>query len=228
MRSWRDSPALVGLAASLILFAIFCFIVAQIATVGLTVADYRLMNPVHDLQQATPNLLQFVDLLSDFLGTWAVIGVTGLGCLELFRRRHYRLAAVWLVTLVGAIGLNESCKHVFHRLRPPSAGIEAGWSFPSGHSIRAMVAYSYMAYLTFLWQQRPWLRRTAVMIAALLILVVGFTRVYLGKHYPSDVMGAYALGGSIVAAVIGCVDARARRSVRPNQPLTSAPPADPV
>ena len=222
------SPVQVAFLASLMLFAIFCFIVLQIVTVGMTVEDYRLMQLVHDLQQATPNLTWLVGVTSDVLGTWAFVGITGFGCLELVRRRHYGLAVVWVATLTGTVAITELCKHIFHRLRPPYAGVEEDYSFPSGHSIRAIVGYGFLAYVILRSQRRTWIQSTTVMIATTLSLVVGFTRVYLGKDFPSDVTGAYAIGGSILAAAIGGLEARTCRMAGPTMHPTSAPRAAPT
>lgn len=67
-------------------------------------------------------------------------------------------------------------------------------SFPSGHALGSMVVYAVTAYLIAQLQAERWLRRLTIIIAALLIFLIGLSRVYLGVHYPSDVIGGYTVG----------------------------------
>jgi membrane-associated phospholipid phosphatase len=97
-----------------------------------------------------------------------------------------------LVAGVGGAGLMVGLKRLFHRPRPEVIFAHLGYSFPSGHSFFALVVYGMLAY----WLTRdapPRRRRWGWTVAVLAILLVGFSRVCLGEHYPSDVAAGYAV-----------------------------------
>ncbi len=96
------------------------------------------------------------------------------------------------VSVVGAFAINAALKWLFARPRPavfPPLTVETTYSFPSGHAMMAMAFYGLLA--VFLWEYE---RRTTAILAAGWVPVIAFTRVYLGVHYPSDVLGALAVG----------------------------------
>lgn len=112
-------------------------------------------------------------------------------------RHRYSVVMLWVAMLGSAI-LSSTLKAFFDRERPqifpwrtPHAG-EA--SFPSGHSMTAMVGYATLAYLIARLEPSPLLRRLTFGVAALIIVLVGLTRMYLGVHWPSDVLGGFAIG----------------------------------
>jgi undecaprenyl-diphosphatase len=100
--------------------------------------------------------------------------------------------------------LNRLLKLYFHRARPDfNRLIEiGGYSFPSGHAMNAFSFYSILAFL--LWRHVPTgMGRIAVIIfSSFMILAIGMSRVYLGVHYPSDIIGGFLASGLWVATVI--------------------------
>jgi membrane-associated phospholipid phosphatase len=101
-----------------------------------------------------------------------------------------------LTLLVGGIGgaaLMVGLKRLFHRPRPEEIFSSLGYSFPSGHSFFALVIYGMLAYW-LLRDQPPVRRRWGWCLAVAAIFLVGFSRVFLGEHYPSDVAAGYAVG----------------------------------
>lgn len=123
----------------------------------------------------------------------AVVSATLLAVLG---RRWY--AILICVAVGGGWILSPVLKLLFGRPRPqvvewrtPHAGQA---SFPSGHAIMAMVLYVVLAYIIHRLGNRTSISLAAWIIAALLISVIGVTRIYLGVHYPSDVLAGYAVG----------------------------------
>jgi undecaprenyl-diphosphatase len=112
----------------------------------------------------------------------------------LLRLRQVGITVVWLLLIAGGDHLNKVIKDEFQRPRPVVADLtpQAGsWSFPSGHSMDSMIGYGMLAYVLLLSTPRPWLR---VVLALIPVVLVGFSRVYLNAHFPSDVLGGFAAG----------------------------------
>ena len=80
--------------------------------------------------------------------------------------------------------------------------VETSYSFPSGHAMESFVAYGMLAYLAVLALKTWEARVAAVCGAALLVVLIGFSRMYLGVHYFSDVIAGYAAGGVWLSALI--------------------------
>jgi len=150
------------------------------------------------------------------LGDTRVITALGLAvALGLALRGKRVLLAGWTAAFIGGALLNLALKAVFQRARPEfdaPLATALGWSFPSGHAMGAMVAYGMLAYLLVLRFGRapaPFI----VAGASILVLGVGFSRVYLGVHYFSDVVGGYLSGIAWLAVCASAIEI-ARRHAR--------------
>ncbi len=147
----------------------------------------------------TPGTTQLFITISE-LGSTVFIG--GLSVfLALYFLLRSRLS--WLAGLVVAMGGTAVVvfllKELIARTRPPAAleaYTETGFSFPSGHASMSLAFYGFLAYLAYKTFPESRYRVAAITIAGGLIWLIGFSRVYLGVHYPSDVAA-----GFIVAAV---------------------------
>lgn len=132
----------------------------------------------------------------------AVVGM--LGWLLWSGRRH--TAAVLSGAIGGAVVLNETLKLHFHRARPTvpwAIGDERTYSFPSGHSLFAVTLYGVLVYLA-LRRGVSVRRRVSVVVTALVMVVgIGLSRIYLGEHFPTDVLAGYGVGLVWVAGVAG-------------------------
>jgi len=120
--------------------------------------------------------------------------------------RHWVELKGLLICLLGGAILNEILKHLFERSRPEAFHIVAasGFSFPSGH---AMVSLCFYGMITFLIvRKRSWRwRMIGAVVAALLVLAIGVSRIYLGVHYPSDVVAGYTAGFTWLSFTIALV-----------------------
>ena len=110
--------------------------------------------------------------------------------------------------------LDVVLKLVIRRPRPPGAAAflqHFSWSFPSGHAMASLIGYGMLAYvLTLLWIHHRSAQIAVVLGAALLIIAIGFSRLYLGVHYFSDVVGGYAAGVLWLSACISGVEVARR------------------
>jgi membrane-associated phospholipid phosphatase len=131
------------------------------------------------------------------LGSTVVLSIlVGLAVMFLAIRRQWRVALYLLVAGAGALVLNPLLKSLVGRLRPVLAHPIAhgtGSSFPSGHALGSMVCYGALL-LVFLPAARGRWRTVLKVVVAAIIVVVGVSRILLGVHYVSDVVGGWAIG----------------------------------
>lgn len=134
---------------------------------------------------------------------WGVFPIATVTALVLFRRRQWRALAYLMTTLVGSIIINRTAKVLLHRVRPhlwESPAPEFDYGFPSGHAMSSMTLVAVLVILS--WSSR-W-RWSVLMVGAVFVLVIGWTRLYLGVHYPSDILAgwmasvAWTVGVSLV------------------------------
>jgi undecaprenyl-diphosphatase len=116
-------------------------------------------------------------------------------------------AALALVSSVLADLVGGLIKQVVGRVRPSATAVHVvghvtGYSFPSGHVVQYTTLFGFSFYLILVVWREGWLRTLALTILALLIVLVGPSRVYLGQHWPSDVLAAYLFAGVWLAGTI--------------------------
>lgn len=132
------------------------------------------------------------------LGTGAVVlMIVGVAAAFLWHTEHRHSARLLLAATAGSILLNNALKLYFQRDRPNIFEWQthaASSSFPSGHAMSATVVYGTVAYLLARLQKRRWARALTLFLAVVMILLICFTRLYLGVHYPSDVIAGIIVG----------------------------------
>ncbi len=196
-----------GLAIVLALAWLFAGIAGRLAPQQtLAMADQALSAAVG--REVGASALQAFALLTH-LGDPGLMWLIGTGvALLLWRRRERVLAAGWVMAVGGNGLLNPTLKRVFERLRPPhDQGLvsASGWSFPSGHSSGAMVAYGMLAYLALRLLAPVW-QLPALLAAAALVFTVGCSRIFLQVHFASDVVGGFASGAAWLLVCIASVE----------------------
>jgi membrane protein DedA with SNARE-associated domain/membrane-associated phospholipid phosphatase len=165
----------------------------------------------------TPPLTTFFLIVTAFgsIEAVALIGVVVAAILAW--RRRWLYLGTWLAAVGGSAMLNRLLKGLFVRPRPYFEHpllIETSYSFPSGHAMESFVLYGMLAYFAVLALE-TWRARTAVVFGtALLVLLIGLSRMYLGVHYFSDVVAGYAAGGVWLSALITGAETVRRRKPR--------------
>ena len=103
--------------------------------------------------------------------------------------------------------LNQLLKRILQRPRPTEFRIveETGYSFPSGHSMVSMAFYGYLIYLIYRYIKNKYVKWTLITILSILICLIGISRIYLGVHYTSDVLGGFLLSISYLVIYISAV-----------------------
>ena len=182
-----------GLAASITALIIFAWLAQRVARGTAFAFDGAVRAGVH--RHASPGLTQLMRLASELGSVVPLFLICALTFLALLAAHSQRAALFFVLTMIGAVLLDTTLKLTFHRPRPvPFFGIAAphSYSFPSGH---ALLLASYCgivaAFATARIRSRP--ASALIWIAAAAVAgLVGYSRIYLGVHYPSDVIGGYA------------------------------------
>jgi membrane protein DedA with SNARE-associated domain/membrane-associated phospholipid phosphatase len=169
---------------------------------------------------ATPHLTTFFLIVTAFGSIEAVVLLGVVVAAVLARRRRWTFLVTWLAAVAGSAVLNHVLKGLFARPRPHFAHpllVETSYSFPSGHAMESFVAYGMVAYFAVL-ALRSWESRVGVIFGAvLLVVLIGFSRMYLGVHYFSDVIAGYAAGGVWLSALITGAETMRRGGKRGNK-----------
>ena len=100
--------------------------------------------------------------------------------------------------------LNQLLKRILQRPRPTEFRIieETGYSFPSGHSMISMAFYGYLIYLIYKYVKNKYIKWAAIVLLSILICCIGISRIYLGVHYTSDVLGGFLISVSYLVIYI--------------------------
>lgn len=163
--------------------------------------DVPILLAIHSTAQ--PRLDVFAAILTKFGVFWGVFPVAIAIALVLLLKRRWRSLAYLLTTLIGSIIINRTAKGLLHRVRPhlwESPSPEFDYGFPSGHAMSSMTLVAVLVILT--WKTR-W-RIPVLLVGSLFVLAIAWTRLYLGVHYPSDILAgwmvsiAWAVGVSLL------------------------------
>ncbi|MFC5676771.1 YegS/Rv2252/BmrU family lipid kinase [Aeromicrobium endophyticum] len=181
---------------------VFAFVTVAVATDTSAVLrlDARVADRAYDVTAGHPGLVSFLDAVAIvFSNLSAAIALALVALYALLQRE--RAVAVWIVLSgVAAIGGNALLKLAFTRTRPsfdePLYEI-GGYSFPSGHSAGAAMFFTVAILVTIVLTGRGWRRRILITVFVLLAVGVGASRVFLGVHYLSDVVGGLAFGMAV-------------------------------
>ena len=210
---------LLGIAGALTVVGL-----AVLVSAGLTEAfDAGIIHalrgePLHEL-------LSPLRTITDLGSTGAVIVMAVVAFIFAVLIGPWRHGLIAALTITAASVMNSSIKIAIARERPDLLEpviVERGFSFPSGHSALGMVAYGVLAVLVSRSRLPHGVRRGVVIALGVLVALIGISRIWLGVHYPTDVLAGWAAGGVIVLAY-----AAITRRVSP-EPAAAAVDADPA
>jgi membrane-associated phospholipid phosphatase len=193
---------LIGLLAAAAALMLFTWLGREILEGEILAFDDHIRGMVHDV--ASPRLTALMRAASLFGGPSFLIPLCLLMALAFLVRGWQRGSLLVIVTLAGAGLLNGLLKFSFARIRPAAFfeyPLPGSPSFPSGHALYAASIFGGLAALLSPRLKHHALRVAVWVVAISLILLVGLSRVYLGVHYPSDVLAGYSIGVIWVTAV---------------------------
>lgn len=123
----------------------------------------------------------------------------------LIKNKKIGLSIISNIVIIAV--LNQLLKRILQRPRPTEFRIveETGYSFPSGHSMVSMAFYGYLIYLIYRYIKNKYVKWTLITILSILICLIGISRIYLGVHYTSDVLGGFLLSISYLVIYISSI-----------------------
>ena len=198
----------VGVAVGVVATGIFGLIATVVADGATQRLDERVLSwfeahrtPLRD------EVMGQITTLGDGIVLWMLVIVSSV---FLWQTKHRWSVAVLLIGVIGGSFLNEALKVAFGRPRPGDVlhlDAVSSLSFPSGHAMVSLITYGSVAYLVARLEPTPRLRRTTWLVTSIIILAIGISRLYLGVHYPSDVIAGFLAGLAWLAFVASGVTA---------------------
>jgi membrane-associated phospholipid phosphatase len=187
---------------------------AEEVTEGDTGLDNRIADELHE--HATRPLTEFFEAVTTLGNGIVLAGVAAIAAYLLARRRYYAEAVLMVLAYGGAQVLSFSLKLAFRRDRPfftdPLATVST-YSFPSGHATVSIAVYGALCLVLVRRLTGP-ARVVCVAAAVLLVSLIGFSRLYLGVHFLSDVLAGYSVGLAWLALCVVVLDLHHRRRSR--------------
>ena len=197
MRGPAYFPVLAATAA-----AMFCGLTVAVETNRLAGFDEAIRTELHSLSSP---LLTLLAEKATWLGSLSVLALFGVVAVAVLVHARRRDGALFLtVTMVGALALENGLKFLVQRVRPPPFfGSEpVTYSFPSGHALFSLCFYGGLAIAVSRSKQSAVMKTGIWIVTVLLVVAIGGTRIYLGMHYPSDVLGGYLVALAWIAIVL--------------------------
>ena len=143
--------------------------------------------------------------ITNFGGAIFLIVVT-IVLFTLIKNKKIRLSIFSNLVIITI--LNQLLKRILQRPRPTEYRIieETGYSFPSGHSMISMAFYGYLIYLIYKYVKNKYIKWISIILLSILICAIGISRIYLGVHYTSDVLGGFLISISYLIIYISAVN----------------------
>lgn len=182
----------------------------------LILADLRLMSVI---QMFRSDAFNNAMLFATYLGSWQIViaGAVLMSINLTLSRRWLWLVGMW-ISISGGEAIVWTLKYLFARPRPDLLNAllpASGGSFPSGHAFIAFCLYGFLAWCALCLVRRASVRVLILLACLLIIAAIGFSRVYLGADFPSDVLASFALGAawlSILASGLSIAETRTNKT----------------
>lgn len=194
-------------AAGLLLFVIISYFVITRDTLAF---DTVIRNDIYSLR--SDGLTAFFRAVT-YLGNWQTVTLISFLFL-LIPWFRLTFGVPMSIAAILATLIQKLLKASFHRARPDPALhliTQGGYSFPSGHSFTILIFYGMLIFLCRRYMKNKTAANLATVLLSCLILIIGFSRIYLGVHYPTDVLGGWALGLCVLMIILSTIEFRQKR-----------------
>lgn len=178
---------------------IISFILFLVTIILITNDNKYFDNYIINLFKYKSDILTNIMKIITFLGS--ALSIILLTVLLIIVVKGKRNKILILINVIVTTLLNQLLKNVFQRVRPIDSIIEeSGYSFPSGHSMVSMAFYGFLIYLVY--KSNIKYKGLIIGLLSVLIVLIGTSRIYLGVHYPTDVIGGFTLSLSYLLLFI--------------------------
>ena len=222
-------PRLLWASGVVVLAAVLLVLTLVVRESPNSMAENTVMEWVRDWR--APGLAKFMSAVSTFTNTWPRVGlelaIVAVVALAGRRDRAAALALTGMAAIVVGVVADYTLGEIVARGRPIAESTAP--SFPSAHTFRTTALLGFIAFLSFRHGFRPSLRVPLLVAIGAVIAAVGPSRVYVGAHWPADVIAGYIVGALILLVAIKvygrCERALCQRMPLAGQPLSRPPPA---
>jgi membrane-associated phospholipid phosphatase len=186
---------LAGAGMSALFIVIFSELAEEMLENEINAIDEAVIQRINLIENGT--LDQIMMFVTELGSVWFLSLCTLAAIIALWVKAKDKLGILFLLIAIGGGGaLTKLLKHLYGRGRPSiNPEIDAiGYSFPSGHSMGSLIFYGFIAYLIVRFARKPLTKWIAIFVAGFLVVWIGFTRIYLGAHFPSDVLAGHLAG----------------------------------
>jgi len=203
------------------LLALLLLLITGLAWLGSEVANGRTMQfdlQVRDAihQHANPSLTRAMMIVSVIGEAYVMAPLTIVSFVLLWRAGLKHDARLFAFAMAGEVPIEQALKWALQRPRPqPFFGysLPVSYSFPSGHAIASLIFFGALAALLAPRLRTAWSKLLLWVAATLIVAAIGFSRIYLGVHYPTDVIAGYAAGLAWVLALWSVRSANLRQTL---------------
>ena len=186
----RDIRGILKWSMFTIAVITFIFLVYVVQSNKITAFDSFVYSGIAKFQGE--NMTKVVKILTEFGNYFILCGISII--ITVILKDKKEKVFIW-INLISISTINYILKQIFTRERPETKLIlVAGYSFPSGHSAVSMAVYLFLIYLVLRRINIKWFKTTLVLIMSAMIILIGFSRVYLGAHFVSDVLAGFCIG----------------------------------
>lgn len=181
-----------------ILFLLFCLVTGLVITNNISNSDTAIYNFLIGLR--CDGLDIYFKWVTKLANTMTILCLVII--LLIYLEKKY--ATILGISTISSVTTNTIIKYIIRRPRPNHLRLitQGGYSFPSGHSMISICVYGFLIYLIYREVRDKKLKIALITFFSLLIISIGLSRIYVGVHYPSDVLAGYLLASSLLIIII--------------------------
>ena len=196
----KENKKTIILVTSLLLFI---FITYAIFSNKIKLCDESVHSYILNIRN--DNLTSILTIITNISSAYALIV---LSILLLFIIKDKKIPLYISLNLICSFLLNQIAKIIFSRPRPIGINLieESGFSYPSGHAMVSMAYFGFIAYLLYKKSPNKLIKSILIISLFIIIFLIGFSRIYLGVHYLSDIIGGFLLSIVYLTIYIKCIN----------------------
>lgn len=178
---------------------------------SILIIDHQIVNWIYTFRTSWMTFI--MRIITSLASSYAIAALTFILVFTFYIKNKNKLIIPLLVTVTINFLFVEIVKLVTARARPElqyALAVEKSYSFPSGHTLFAITFYGLLVLYSLMFFKNPKAKITSIIIGIILTVAIGFSRIYLGVHWPSDVLASLLIGTSWLCLVVIALDYRAQ------------------